>query len=237
MEATLCAIDGTVICTSRDEGRTALMMPLACTMGAAAGTGAAFAVVGAALGGTLAALGAGFAAGAALGAEVALGLVLALTGVFAGATGAALLAERGFFVGAAGTLDAVFAGAGAAAFATGFTAGFAAGFAAGLAAVFTAGFTAVLRAVVVAAAPLAGALLGAGDFFIVVWAFKDSVVAGAAAARAAGFLAGDFTARLLWVPVGCVSAAVTVPPGLLRAAGDSASARECTGKPNPSPIH
>ena len=62
-EATLCAIEGTVICTKREEGRIALMMPVTCTMGSAGGKGAGLA----AAGGLGAALGATFGAGAATG--------------------------------------------------------------------------------------------------------------------------------------------------------------------------
>jgi hypothetical protein len=92
-----------------------------------------------------------------LGAGAVLDLLLVFAGVLANAAEAGLLAASGFFAGAAGILDAVFAGAGVTAFATGFTAG--------LAADLAAVFTAVLRAAAVAAAPLAGALVGAGVFF------------------------------------------------------------------------
>jgi len=76
----------------------------------------------------------------------------------------------------------------------------------------------------------------AAGFWMAGLALTGTALVGAVAVRAAGFLAGDFKARLLWVPIGWVSGEGVLPPVVCVAAGDSSSARECTGKPSPKPI-
>jgi hypothetical protein len=90
-----------------------------------------------------------------------------------------------------------------------------------------------------AALPLLdGVAFGVGVFIGDV-VFRGAALAGAglAALGAAVDFAGGFTARLLWVPVGCMTDSGAEPVSAGKATGAPTSARECTGKPRPKPIH
>jgi hypothetical protein len=121
----------------------------------------------------------------------------------------------GFGAGLGAAFTAGFLAAGAA---TVFFAGWAAAFgatdfgaalAAGLAAVFTGVLTATvalgLITFLAVATLLAAGVAEAAEVFWAVLALTGTALAGGVAVRVAGFLAGDFKARLLWVPIGWVS--------------------------------
>ena len=231
VEATLCAIEGTVTWARREDGRPALA-------GTGAGTGAATATTGLDLAGdeeTAVGIVTDLAAGLGAGLETDVG------GVFTAAFGAALatawglVAATGFLAGLGAAFEITLAAGLAAALATGLGTGFAtllagaalAVFAAGLATTLATGFAAGLATTFLAAALTVGLAAGLAGLF-------TALLAALVGVALPDFV---FTSCLL-AGLACACSAdteVLLRPREGLSAGLS-SARECTGSRFGKPI-